>query len=283
MEPFLLCVYKDCVLPEIADSRLAQSTDVNILERKKGNLTPEEALNLYFSLPDLESASEDDSEDEYFEELACELRSKNDSGSDEVELAVPTVKRKKKTPRVYTGKQKKMSCSSTAGSSATADASDSDMEVQWEMTPADVQLTAMLTLLHEQSKLGKTCKVCVVHVVQDNILNTYNHVIDGWTIKIDHGCWALKPDAVRRQFPNIPRYLSRKCKRRKSPKKRASVLSNTVPAIAPSVESQLEVCETMPDSVQSIGFAQIVEKALTQLPRKAAFEEEVGKHREVVL
>lgn len=48
------------------------------------------------------------------------------------------MKRKKKPPRVYTGKQKKKRCSSTAGSSAAADASDSDIEVQWEMTPADV-------------------------------------------------------------------------------------------------------------------------------------------------
>ncbi|KAH7961812.1 hypothetical protein HPB52_012245 [Rhipicephalus sanguineus] len=105
---------------------------------KKRNPTPEEALDLYFSLPDLESASEDDSEEECFEELPCELQSENDSGSDEVELAVPTVKHKKKPPRVYTGKQKKKRCSSTAGSSAAADASDSDMDVQWEMRPTDV-------------------------------------------------------------------------------------------------------------------------------------------------
>ncbi|KAH6935969.1 hypothetical protein HPB50_011871 [Hyalomma asiaticum] len=65
---------------------------------KKRNLTPEEALDLYSSLPDLESASEDDSEEEYCEELPCDLQSENDSKSDEVELAVPTVKRKKKPP-----------------------------------------------------------------------------------------------------------------------------------------------------------------------------------------
>ncbi|KAH6941205.1 hypothetical protein HPB50_015095 [Hyalomma asiaticum] len=100
--------------------------------RKKRNLTPEEALDLYFSLPDLESASEDDSE-EYCEELPSDLQSENDSESDEVELAVPTVKRKKKPPRLYTGKQKKRRCSSTAGSSAAADASDIGMEVDESM------------------------------------------------------------------------------------------------------------------------------------------------------
>lgn len=109
-----------------------------IFAGKKRNLTPEEALDLYFSLPDLESASEDDSEEEYCEELPCDLQSENDSESDGVELAVPTVKRKKKPPRVNTSKQKKRRCSSTAGSSAAADASDIGMEGQWETTPVDV-------------------------------------------------------------------------------------------------------------------------------------------------
>lgn len=102
------------------------------------NLTTEEAHDLSFSLPDLESASEDDSDEEYFEELPCYLQSEKGSESDEVELAVSTEKRKKKPPRAYTGKQKKRHCGSTAGSTAAADTSEIDTEGQWEMTPADV-------------------------------------------------------------------------------------------------------------------------------------------------
>ncbi|XP_077497263.1 uncharacterized protein LOC144107907 [Amblyomma americanum] len=99
-------------------------------------LTPEEALDLYFSLPDLESASEDDCEEESCEELPCVLQSENDSESDGVELAVPTVKRKKKARTVYTGKEKKRRWNSTVGLSAAAD--DFDPEDEWETTPADV-------------------------------------------------------------------------------------------------------------------------------------------------
>lgn len=153
--------------------------------------------------------------------------------------------------------------------------------------PSDPQLLGrwVRAIPRADKPLSKTCKVCDVHFVQGDIVKTYKHVIDGQIVEMDRGCWALKPDAVPCQFPNVPSHLSRNRKRRRSPKKRPSVPTNADPAIATLAESQQEVPETA-DSVQSIDFAQIVEKSASmRLPknwRMAALEDEAGKHREVV-
>ncbi|KAL3194984.1 hypothetical protein MRX96_015943 [Rhipicephalus microplus] len=106
-------------------------------EGKKKNLTPQEALDLHFSPPDLESANKDDSDGENFEELPCDLQSEKISESDEVELAVPTVKCKKAAKSVYRQTDENALCSTTS-SSAAPDTSEIDIQGQWEMTPADV-------------------------------------------------------------------------------------------------------------------------------------------------
>ncbi|KAH6924567.1 hypothetical protein HPB50_019605 [Hyalomma asiaticum] len=108
------------------------------------------------------------------------------------------------------------------------------------------------------------------------------HVIDGQVVEIDRGCWALQPDAVPCQFPNVPSYLSRTIKRRRSPKERASLPNKVVLVTTPSVECQQEV----PDPVHNIDFAEIVENGSSlKLPknwRMGDLEEDTGKPRQVV-
>lgn len=68
--------------------------------------------------------------------------------------------------------------------------------------------------------MTKTCKVCDVHFQEADIVKTYKHVINGETVEIDRGIWALKSDVVPCLFPNLPSYLSSQRKKRRSPKKK---------------------------------------------------------------
>ncbi|KAH6932517.1 hypothetical protein HPB50_006816 [Hyalomma asiaticum] len=130
--------------------------------------------------------------------------------------------------------------------------------------------------------LTKTCKVCDVHFMQHDIVKTYKHVIDGQVVEIDRGYWALQPDAVPCQFPNVPSYLSRMIKRRRSPKETASLPNKIVLVATPSVECQQEV----PDPMHNIDLTQIVKNGSSLMfPknwRMGDLEEDTGKPRQVV-
>lgn len=150
--------------------------------------------------------------------------------------------------------------------------------------PSDPQLLErwVRAIPRADKLLSKTCKVCDVHFMQHDIVKTYKHVIDGQVVEIDRGCWALQPEAVPCQFPNVPSYLSKTIKRRRSPKDRASLPNKVVLVATPSDEYQQEV----PDPVHDIDFAQIVENGSSlKLPknwRMADLEEDTGKPRQVI-
>ncbi|KAH8040506.1 hypothetical protein HPB51_011202 [Rhipicephalus microplus] len=150
--------------------------------------------------------------------------------------------------------------------------------------PSDPQLLErwVRAIPRADKLLSKTCKVCDVHFMQHDIVKTYKHAIDGQVVEIDRGCWALQPEAVPCQFPNVPSYLSKTIKRRRSPKDRASLPNKVVLVATPSDEYQQEV----PDPVHDIDFAQIVENGSSlKLPknwRMADLEEDTGKPRQVI-
>uniref|UniRef100_L7M5I7 THAP-type domain-containing protein n=1 Tax=Rhipicephalus pulchellus TaxID=72859 RepID=L7M5I7_RHIPC len=150
--------------------------------------------------------------------------------------------------------------------------------------PSDPQLLErwVRAIPRADKLLSKTCKVCDVHFMQHDIVKTYKHVIDGQVVEIDRGCWALQPEAVPCQFPNVPSYLSKTIKRRRSPKDRACLPNKVILVATPSVEYQQEV----PDPVHNIDFTHIVENGSSlKLPknwRMAYLEEDTGKPRQVV-
>lgn len=60
-----------------------------------------------------------------------------------------------------------------------------------------------------------------LHFHPECIEKTYStELSDGLFFTMDRGFPLLKPGSVPTIFPNLPKYLSRKFKKRKSPKKR---------------------------------------------------------------
>ncbi|KAH9379297.1 hypothetical protein HPB48_004500 [Haemaphysalis longicornis] len=137
-------------------------------------------------------------------------------------------------------------------------------------------------------ELSKTCKVCDLHFLEEDIAKTYRHIINGKVVEIDRAYWALKEGAVPVNFPNLPSYLSRKQTRRRSPKKRNAASAHEVVtngAHLPTEQQELSNHEA-PVPLQCTDFAEIVENsAAIRLPanwRTAALEEEPGQRRQIV-
>lgn len=114
-------------------------------------------------------------------------------------------------------------------------------------------------------------------------MKTYKHVINGETVEIDRGIWALKSDAVPCLFPNLPSYLSSQRKKRRSPKKRATAAKNEQPM---SRDRPTDFQPEPPVPVKAFDFVNILESSGSlQLPknwRSAALEEEPGERRQIV-
>lgn len=151
--------------------------------------------------------------------------------------------------------------------------------------PRDPQLLGRWTraIPRADKVLTKTCKVCDVHFQEADIVKTYKHVINGETVEIDRGIWALKSDAVPCLFPNLPSYLSSQRKKRRSPKKRATAAKNEQPM---SRDRPTDFQPEPPVPVKAFDFVNILESSGSlQLPknwRSAALEEEPGERRQIV-
>ncbi|XP_077516220.1 uncharacterized protein LOC144126127 [Amblyomma americanum] len=135
--------------------------------------------------------------------------------------------------------------------------------------------------------LGKTCKVCDAHFQEGDILKSYKHVINGEVIEIERGVWSLRSDAIPTIFPNLPLYFSSNRKRRKSPKKRATVSRDAVATQSDAAED-IDIEREQPEPVQDscLHVNELVEKSASlRLPRQwrsAALEDENGRRSQIV-
>ncbi|XP_077485833.1 uncharacterized protein LOC144096855 [Amblyomma americanum] len=135
--------------------------------------------------------------------------------------------------------------------------------------------------------LGKTCKVCDAHFQEGDILKSYKHVINGEVIEIERGVWSLRSDAIPTIFPNLPLYFSSNRKRRKSPKKRATISRDAVATQSDAAED-IDIEREQPEPVQDscLHVNELVEKSASlRLPRQwrsAALEDENGRRSQIV-
>lgn len=69
-------------------------------------------------------------------------------------------------------------------------------------------------------KIGHSDRICELHFPPEKISRQFVHKVDGKEVVVERERPSLMPDAVPTIFPNLPSYLSKNKRKRKSPVKR---------------------------------------------------------------
>lgn len=91
--------------------------------------------------------------------------------------------------------------------------------------PADksVFLKWVKAIPRKDKELSYKFYVCESHFSDELIHKTDVFVVQGKQVEIPRERWKLKTDAIPHIFPNLPQYLTKNVKNRKSPRKRQTV------------------------------------------------------------
>lgn len=113
--------------------------------------------------------------------------------------------------------------------------------------PSDERLRAAWNRAIPRADKDLTTKsrVCSIHFHDQDIRETYVHVINGETVEIPRGKWSLVEGALPKVFPNLPSYLSKPAEKRR---KRQRESNGNADQGTASPQSQAS-CSTIPADV----------------------------------
>ncbi|XP_069679975.1 uncharacterized protein [Periplaneta americana] len=101
-------------------------------------------------------------------------------------------------------------------------------------------------------KLHARSYVCDIHFFEDLIVKADKFIIDGKAVELPRKNWRLTPDAIPHIFPNLPQYLTKNEKKRKTPTKRTSIPSHRNVPLPVSNNNAHTSTMTSPDELINI-------------------------------
>ncbi|XP_077556947.1 uncharacterized protein LOC144170810 [Haemaphysalis longicornis] len=90
------------------------------------------------------------------------------------------------------------------------------------------------TIPRKNFKVTSKTYVCDIHFEPADIVSSYEHVVNGQTVRIPRGRWTLRESAVPRIFPNLPDHLS---------KPKAPKAARKPPKVRTVVPAQVASCQ----------------------------------------